>query len=1759
MALPYSNKSFKDLGGGIDQRSTPDNIPATFSEDLQNVVTNSDGFISKRPGFQGYYGYLPIRVTSITHSGTEIKFSLDSSVDVSSIDVSSLYSTPIVVQGKLSSAQSGDWSNTTNVEYYAGLSSNVRTSLPASGSPVTVVEDTHGIQTSDVFMTVMDNSANTSSRDWSLIYTDRIDIADSSDFDIDIEYPTLSADVTAFVGVTDKTTVSGSAYTSADLNLIDTQSATMTIATPGVVTVASHGLSANDPVQFTTTGTLPTGITASTTYYVKAIDGNTFNLALTVGGANINTTGSQSGVHTIAAGDIIITSSATSFTNNNILCQVLEKDSGASEYYRIFPDISINNSTGTTTVAFLNSSAAVMTVKVMLSQGDAGDFETVQIGTGAPGGNTVTTSIPATDNWYNVQVYENNAGILTWVMPDDVTKDESADTLSVRIINSGSSATYYIFYETIDLSTSTLVITDNSATSTSYTDTNPQLTLWGIPHEGMYKTSAPKGGHVTHIDSYRRDTEDRVVAGVGGNLYTARTRAEESTDFLIPTTNVDITGVLSTDKDLAPCFAVTGSTTNRTRGLITSDEVSDSKALINAVELVSSGVTKYTLTLTTKSGDLSTAISVDSDKPDILTVTGMAHDVHNGSFVITAVDDSLNTITVTNALAKLDDFDETSAAGMAAIYTDQVTLNANSKFLPGDTFITNIATTEPTVSTSSTTTVVLAGITSAVTLSSNLTVYGSRTGSVVPVDSTTNFVKGDMCTLASLGRQVRVLNINTSSDLTISSITGTGSVGTVTTSTDHGLLSGQKVALLRTTSDTYDGEQEITAITSTTTFTFASTETASVSAGVVLGTTIEIDESTTIADNTTNTAIAVVGRWIPIEAPTTSDTLPATTYIRHLDANGYEAQDTLRSAMVAENMYFTNNADEVMKFDGTSLYQAGLFRWQPHLFVTVLSSGGITASENSVAGTDDTTNVFTPTTPGLESVFNAGDIVVGSSGAILTIQRVDTVNNVIYTVEQLGGSETSLTLSNRFSYYFRLNAIDENKNVIVSAVTGASDFVVDMGASNSDISMRLAGFPAWGNYDYDKLELEIYRTKAQTSAPFFRVAIKDISFVAGDGYIDFTDTVNDNTLGTKDLDPVNTALLGGELGTAWSQPLRSKYVTSADNRLILANVKDYPELDIVIRGDDGVGSVTATNMKDKSFLFRRDATDTSTTNNMTDVATYTFTDGSTTAFTITPNTDIANTSTTFTVTTGGPGAYAAGDWVYMYHSAKGGSQPLTYAGWFQIASANSGVDFTVNSNINTTAVAADVDKVLFTTGSTGSIPVMIGVDGNLNQVDADSVTERTAVMRLGNAINCSMRMSDTALESTFTPWMVANAGSEYNIGQLTVRQPKTESTTMECVLPAAITGSTYYVNSKLEAAAAEVSAAEKAFDSRVIVSYKNYPELFNNPFGDGAEDQVIDVNAADGQEITGIIPFFGSAVFGSGQVEELIVVFKTNSIYLLNTGSGALSKIQSRGLGCTAPYSIAQTKDGIMFANNSGIYRLNRDQSISYAGKNMERLFRDNVNRDQLSVMQGHHYGIDGQYKLSVPFGSDQTTNNRVFVYDHQREGGKDQYGSWTQYTNHNTTGWANLGNDAFFSTTNGQVYSIRRVGDLTDYRDDASAVDTVTILLKAEDFGEAGARKVLNSITSQFHLRKSSMFGTQMLSSIDLDGDFDDAGTFTFTKSGNDKVKTARSAIPKRKAVFIQLKYINSTKDEDVILTGITYRVALVSDKGVIESSETT
>ena len=93
--------------------------------------------------------------------------------------------------------------------------------------------------------------------------------------------------------------------------LLPGQEFTVSIASPGILTfVEAHGLNVGDALQLVTTGALPTGLFPNVTYYVTATSftTTTLTLAATFGGVAINTTGTQSGVHSLSVRGIPLTS-----------------------------------------------------------------------------------------------------------------------------------------------------------------------------------------------------------------------------------------------------------------------------------------------------------------------------------------------------------------------------------------------------------------------------------------------------------------------------------------------------------------------------------------------------------------------------------------------------------------------------------------------------------------------------------------------------------------------------------------------------------------------------------------------------------------------------------------------------------------------------------------------------------------------------------------------------------------------------------------------------------------------------------------------------------------------------------------------------------------------------------------------------------------------------------------------------------------------------------------------------------------------------------------------------------------------------------------------------------------------------------------------------------------------------------------------------------------------------------------------------------
>jgi hypothetical protein len=76
---------------------------------------------------------------------------------------------------------------------------------------------------------------------------------------------------------------------------------TISIANPGVITLpAGFSITDGTAITFTSTGALPTGLSIGQVYFVVNSTGSTFNVSLTIEGAAINTSGSQSGLQYIS-------------------------------------------------------------------------------------------------------------------------------------------------------------------------------------------------------------------------------------------------------------------------------------------------------------------------------------------------------------------------------------------------------------------------------------------------------------------------------------------------------------------------------------------------------------------------------------------------------------------------------------------------------------------------------------------------------------------------------------------------------------------------------------------------------------------------------------------------------------------------------------------------------------------------------------------------------------------------------------------------------------------------------------------------------------------------------------------------------------------------------------------------------------------------------------------------------------------------------------------------------------------------------------------------------------------------------------------------------------------------------------------------------------------------------------------------------------------------------------------------------------------
>ena len=1443
----------------------------------------------------------------------------------------------------------------------------------------------------------------------------------------------------------------------------------------------------------------------------------------------------------------------------------------------IFPDSVVV--TGSTIVAQFTGQAKPASIRMVVAS-----IPEIDVGTATIQDNSVNASrkFPIAADFAFFEVYQKAGASWSRVLPDkvEVINQEAFVYLTNE---TGSSVELKILWERASVRTNKLCVTDVGSNGI---DTSPQLCLYGLDHAKLYPGNPKRSGWVSHLDSYKSEGENYLIAGLGWNLFKA------VYDSSLPSRQPLLRTTVDTEVVIGPLFGPAG----RTRPSYGFTGGAEGWGNISYIRYYSEGVVEVKVLTPNRVSQAGTgdAISLEHDR---LTISGSSQSIHRGEWAIkyfsAAASDHI-IFRIYNAAIITPDYDEDDI-GEAGVFTDKVVFNAESNsvwslvygdILESEAFPQGLSGSLSCVATSGNTSW-LTGVGERITMPGGQVYTLRRTGRMLKVRDVNNpntepyekFVVGDVVALSDRERKYGVKYI-VPANLTGVAVSFDGETGEalVTNVNSSNFTVGQRVVLA--SCGRYSGEYVIKALENTTSITLDSTNvkdsTTSASLGVspyILGKVLELSYEDEFYDDPNSLlSVTVPRRWLALENPTGS-----VSRIKHLEGSPYTEQKFVRSVMAQDNMYFANYSDHLMKYDGVNLYRSGLVRWQPQVFAApdTTNAGKIIVPAQKVVAGFKYQTATAWYLEGTKDNFNSFSVgsrieIPGSLLNPFTIESIVSVGGNEYHLflnkkPDIGTGGTAFSVSeyqpNVYRYYFRLTAYDANDNVVTSATTGSSEFYISLSTSAA-IRLRLLGLPKFEQLNYSKVYLEVYRTKRNSVAPFYNIAKLPILFDITKPYIDVIDTVSDEALPAQPDDRTLTFLAGANLGNGLSQPPQAKYCTVTDNRLVLANIQDDPKIKIDIYGNPSV-----TDFNGSVFHLRKDGS--SVVNDLTFELRSSASEATITL--IDPETD----SVKFTVNAV-PAGLAVNHWVYLYDPSV--PTKLLYAGWFKVTII-AGLVITV-AKVGEVAAASfapnteHVTRLIACTngfGSATSFPVYTGSDYNYSWRNAnDDVLYAAAarvLLRLCNAINFSQ-------STTGTPWLFANAGLDLGGQTLLLTFPENSlRTTPEIVMPASLGSVEYYGNGvKVVGASVQVGATTTKFPSRLVVSYPNYAEVFHRPFDtDGIlSDSIVDVNPADGQEITGVFPFFSESAFGAALKSSSLIVFKSNSIYVVDVESRRAQQLESNGLGCTAPYSIAATREGIMFANEAGLYRLTRALTVEPIGSYADRLWRQDVEKSQLDLMHGHAYGVGRKYKVSYP----ETANivpSSVLVYDYTKEDTKNSYGSWTRYTNHPTTGWCNLLEDAFFCTTAGRVYQVSSGNSKYDYADDGQAI-SCSVTFRALDFGDSAIRKrVLHLLvhyripqliegavdvnTATVGMAVNLVDSFPALDTFYLDVPNKPDGLSTLTPN---KQVTLRYAVRNPKSLYFQTKISDNGLHTPLQVTGLSFRVAGLGTEGITEAAQT-
>ena len=1672
------------LARGIDAHSTFNRISPGFSSDLINMDCEDRGALKKRTGYEGFLGDVPLRVESVTDNANgTATLNLDNEVNLLLTP-----STPIVLYGDPLTAGTGTISSLGTA--LSGVGTAFTTELKAGSIVRAGGAERRIVEVLDDSTAVLDEA----------FYPDISGLP--------FTYRTLQQFYfPVFVNESKQELPAGSGPSTLTFghNTGDILSPLMMARSDSETTLDNTKIFPEDVVFY------DNGLDADITLdnsesseavqiYITSEDTDftqqtvTYEADVTLAGATVHTFTIPVGTHGLP--------------NLNIYpVMAYQNPANSSEYISFVPDEFVIEDDGdfrfSLTVQEDMLTAGECDIKLRLFD-MGGEYAQESSFTAGLDKQIIFPDVDSAFNFSAFYLREAGDTEQRQVYPDGVVYNDALQQLEFTFSLSESGTLKAVYMPGIVKSNR---VTIDSTGLDWLNDDLPQLVMWGIPNsEIVYRGSAARGGELTGLEEYSSASADYLVATGSGLLY-----KETTGEISLPAAEVDIRRRLAAGRVVGPFFSNEVTQTRR----VGADNLSLNK--LPLLSLTNNGDETITaaLTISNKTGTLDDLVL----GLDVAEITGAERPEYNGSWSVSTVDDSLNTITLSVPGLPSWVANETDTGAMLGIFSDVVSMSPTDDqgntlplpFLAEDIINSTLfEVSSPSVLFVSGTDMWLNGLTETASLPSGARLSADRTSDTIQVDDISQLVRGDIIEISGYRRKPRILQVDPEAS------------------------------------------------------------------------TIQIDESLEVSDNAVSrTRINVPGRWITVESPDYNE-----RKFIHWDTNNTTSQVGINSARINDSIFFSNYLDPVMKYDGEHVYRAGLPQWQlqSHSWVDGTETGIVVPKLSYLNVQHDGgthTHIFFGELPDLTGVTTLYEATTATLLNIVSVNETERFIAVDGNVEGVIPDRGLVSIPQELGYYFKIQAVDRNNNVIASAVTDYEESIITVDRDGA-VNHKLAGLAKFDLYDYDRLDVYMYRTRVgQEALPPFYLARRDsinYRYPEGEDVLILNDTTPDEALSPVPDDQVSIALKGAELPLSSEEPPRAKYMTSSDNRLVMGNIKSWNILDLDLLSNSGItefntmdGLLLDLSNGDSSVVvsgvpfleWNINQYDALNTTNLREINSVEYPDSTTVRLTL----------------TGSVGSSLLGEYIQLgswftdadasgIYESLGRTRTDTLGGLighWQVNSHTVDVNDTIELFFVHGRTTADNwtfgagEAPLYLAHDAGRLPVVqvpYVLSGALGRTVTEVVyDDRKNQFEFTNAINRGLKDIRTALVSYMTrqtkPWLLVKAGATEGTGKIVFSAVRPQQTITGTLTRGASSDLQIFWNQRRTPSGDSQAGFERLFPSRLVVSTANYPEMFDNPYALSAlyGDSIIDVNANDGQEIIGMSTFFSNSTTSAAQLEETLIVCKNKSVYAVNLNTRTAQKLDSGEQGCNLPGSVAATKDGIMFANTSGIYMVTKNLDIIYVGDWIENKWTQEVNFDvaadrAVSITDG----LSRKYKLSLPLGS-SVRNDHVAVFNY--ESAEELGGGWTFYDNMPASDWVQTNEGTYFSSYEGRVFRLRDTGEASDYRDDSSAI-AASMTYAPQSFTPTGKRAILNRVVAHI---EGTVTELQPSVAVDLESTFLDLDKVNVVNPLGD---TVASSVPSRHATFFQVRYEHSTKDEGFTLGGLDFSVAGLDETGIKQAKNT-